>query len=195
MKFNIISAILVLLLFIVAALFAQTIMSPAIGRREGLSGPVVIKINSTVNPIQLAQVVFKDKTGTKIMYNTSNIKATPALDPAAGISNICDGTESPRDYPQIYHSNAENAFVEISLPEMPAYVTIYNRKDCCNERMASYTLSVSVNNSVKNTIKLTSEMAQTYTISPDGTQIAASPLIVPVTVPVTALIDTEGAEV
>jgi hypothetical protein len=132
-----------------------------------VSDPVVIKFNST-SWMQLSQVVFNDANGNKISYDKSSIKASPSLGGEDVIDKIYDGNASTRSHPNIYHSNASTAFVEITLPFMPAAVSIYNRADCCQDRMASCTLSVVTKDGVSSTMQLKQDNIQQYIISPEG---------------------------
>lgn len=104
----------------------------------------------TQTPLQLAQVVLKDTNGAIIPYDVLQ-----ATNPLGGItsqstvSRINDNqlNPQPRPYPQIYHSDGVNNTFQIIIlgtknKSTLSSVDIYNRSDCCSERMDQATIGV-----------------------------------------------------
>ena len=52
--------------------------------------------------------------------------------------------------------------------QIPTSITIYNRKDCCNDRMAKCNLTILLSGNIVSTQKLNADMSQTYKINALG---------------------------
>jgi hypothetical protein len=96
-----------------------------------------VRIDSGGDYLQLSQVVVTDANGTNIAKGRKTSSSGVGWDgPEAA---AVDGVEASRGHPAQYHSNGGNAFfqIELSSPSQIASVTIYNRADCCQGRLAS----------------------------------------------------------
>jgi hypothetical protein len=115
------------------------------------SGKGVIKVilfkwgNMNKTYINISQLVIRDINGINITKNAS----IRAYDAAGGngeeygtnINTLVDGTEAPRAFPYIYHSkNTGNDGVVFTFntPVDISSISIYNRSDCCTERITNY---------------------------------------------------------
>jgi len=87
--------------------------------------------------LQLSQVVVKDVKGVNVAKGKSVSSSGFCCD--GNEFKAVDGVESARGHPNEFHSNGGNAFFEIDLgaPVEISTVTIYNRADCCQGRLAS----------------------------------------------------------
>ena len=110
--------------------------------------------------LNISQVVIRDENGKNI---APSAKATSSSSfGGSSPSTAIDGTEEPRAYPNIFHSAGDpnddlvllfDRFVKISS------ITIYNRSDCCRDRMTSYRLQI-----YGFQYDLTADLVQTFTI-------------------------------
>jgi hypothetical protein len=96
------------------------------------------------NNLNFSQIVGYDMNGRNI---TRGRKVTASQSYGYGSNTIpqkaVDGNERIRSHPNQYHSAAElNVFfqVELDSPTRLSYVRIFNREDCCQDRLASYKL-------------------------------------------------------
>lgn len=75
-----------------------------------------------------------------------------------------DGTMSVRPFPFVYHSQSDvNAFYEFILPNTEiASIEVYNRVDCCTERLADFTLIVNKSKQIPLTGRLVQKISQHF---------------------------------
>lgn len=77
-----------------------------------------------------------------------------------------DGITSERPFPFIYHSQSDsNAFYEFIIPNTEiGSIEVYNRVDCCTERLADFTITIRRVNSdqIITSIPLTSKLVQKF---------------------------------
>lgn len=118
------------------------------------------------NALQLAQVVGYDMNGNNVTIDRRTTASPPY--PGTVASSAVDGNESTKNHPGPYHSAGETGFwqVELDSPVRLSYVRIYNRKDCCSERLGTAIMTLHDSNGTTVWSKrLTGEMIQTHTIA------------------------------
>ena len=96
-----------------------------------------VRIDGGSEYLQLSQVVVTDENGLNIAKGRKTSSSGVGWDGPE--SAAVDGTESARNHPALYHSSNNNAHfqIELSVPSKVVSVTIYNRADCCQSRLAS----------------------------------------------------------
>jgi hypothetical protein len=96
-----------------------------------------VRIDGGSEYLQLSQVVVTDENGANIAKGRKTSSSGVGWDGPE--SAAVDGTESARNHPALYHSSNNNAHfqIELSVPSKVVSVTIYNRADCCQSRLAS----------------------------------------------------------
>jgi hypothetical protein len=96
-----------------------------------------VRVDGGSDYLQLSQVVVTDENGANIAKGRKTSSSGVGWDGPE--SAAVDGTEASRGHPAQYHSNNGNAFfqIELSVPSKVVSVTIYNRADCCQSRLAS----------------------------------------------------------
>jgi hypothetical protein len=114
------------------------------------------------NWLQLAQVVVYDQNDNIIKNNGIN-----ATNPGWGTNNTIpvDGNNKARSHPYEYHSGSSSCpFWEITInPTNIKNVVIYNRTDCCWDRLASFKLVLYNSSSIELTsVNLNTQMVQKY---------------------------------
>ena len=121
--------------------------------------------NETIN---LSQIVVRDINGINITKSARVFASTE--DYGTRKETAVDGYEGPRSYPSIYHSkNGGGEWFELlfTTPVVISSVTIYNRSDCCNNRISSYRLVVRyINGDGREFKNLTPDLTQTYSFIP-----------------------------
>ena len=97
----------------------------------------IVRIDGGGDYLQLSQVVVKDLKGVNVAKGKSVKSSGHCCDGPE--HKAVDGVESSRGHPNEYHSNGGNAFFEIDLGAITeiSTITIYNRADCCQGRLAS----------------------------------------------------------
>ena len=94
--------------------------------------------------LNFSQIVVLDEKGN----NVSRGKPTAGsgkLAPNTGTEKAVDGNERPRGHPDEYHSSGDSnrgAYFKVTLdnPTKVSSVVIYNRADCCQDRMKQFSL-------------------------------------------------------
>ena len=118
--------------------------------------------------INLSQLVVTDSLGNNVA------KGRPTRSTGVGWggpeSAAVDGVEASRNHPHEYHSNAGRAafLVILDKPTQVTSVTVYNRADCCQDRMASgyrIMLTNEKGEALFNSANLTAAAKQTITIT------------------------------
>ena len=131
-----------------------------------MSKTKIIKIHAN-DYLQLAQVVIKDMNGNNIA-NSGSVQADPPWNPANKQYPI-DGTQSPRNFPNIYHSQNQGGNWTLTLNNSTqiSSITIYNRSDCCGGRLGTANMQlIDDNGNITNTFQLKGDQIQTITINP-----------------------------
>lgn len=103
-----------------------------------ISEPVFAVVLSDGNDwINLSQLVVTNLQGVNVAKGAKTQSSGVGFD--APESNAVDGEEASRPHPKEYHSSGQKAFFKVFLPnpDIITSVTVYNRADCCQERMAS----------------------------------------------------------
>jgi len=97
-----------------------------------------VKLGGGNDWINLSQLVVFDSNGGNIA------KGRPTTSSGVGFDGreekAVDGSEQPRGHPNEYHSSSDkNAFfqVELEKPSIVSSVVVYNRSDCCSDRMGN----------------------------------------------------------
>jgi hypothetical protein len=101
------------------------------------------------NYLQLAEVQVMNNAGQNVAL-TGTVQASPQWSPAQP-KNAIDGVLSQKNFPQISH-NAGNTLgngywiLTLQNPEYIKSITIYNRLDCCQYRLATATMQLKDSN-------------------------------------------------
>ncbi len=156
---------------------------------------IIIKFKSIqkINPLQISHFRLLDDTNQPITYTTLFKDATDNLtiwndsNAILNLDNIFDNiSTSAKSYPKIYHSNNNDGYINLILQtdKIPIKLELYNRGDCCFERLESYSLTTEIYDSNNKNISsytynLKKDLIQTYTIT-----------LVPTTQPPTTLAPT-----
>jgi hypothetical protein len=97
-----------------------------------------IRIDGGNSYLQLAQVIGYDMNGKNV---TRGRKVTASPEWTGGLPIYAvDGVESARSFPYVYHSGGgvgQFLQIELTSPTRLSYVRIYNRQDCCGDRLGS----------------------------------------------------------
>jgi hypothetical protein len=131
-----------------------------------------VKLGGGNDWINLSQLVVTDSNGVNIAKGRPTTSSGVGYD--GNESNAVDGVEQARDHPREYHSSADrNAFFQVELdnPSNVSSVTVYNRKDCCSNRMASGHKIYLLDSNKKvlfESNNLNGELKQTINISKDN---------------------------
>jgi hypothetical protein len=91
--------------------------------------------------LNFSQIVGYDMNGVNVTEGRS-VTASPTSE-GTNASNAVNGNERLMTSPNQYHSSSQtNVFfqVELDSPTRLSYVRIFNREDCCQDRLASYKL-------------------------------------------------------
>jgi len=129
---------------------------------------IIMASNKTQEAINISQLVIRDTNGT-------NITARGRLDVssedyATHKQTVIDGTEFPRAYPNIYHSKIGGGQwirIEYPSPVTVSSISIFNRSDCCNDRIAGYDVYILQSNGLWVTVSpLTADLVQTFSFIP-----------------------------
>ena len=119
------------------------------------------------NFLQLAEVQVMNNSGQNIALSGS-VQA-PQQWPPAQAKNAISGVLSQKSFPQISH-NANGTIgngywiLTLKTPDYISSITIYNRLDCCQYRLATATMVLKdINGNVLFNTPLTSAGAQTFT--------------------------------
>jgi len=126
-----------------------------------------VKLAGGSSYINLAQIVIKDKNGYNVAPNGTTSSSGAGYDTSE--RRAIDGTERARPHPSMYHSTGQNAFFQVALskPTQISSVTVYNRSDCCQDRMVGYKVYLydSNNNLLFTSNPLTANNVQTVSIN------------------------------
>ena len=126
--------------------------------------------------INLSQLVVTDSLGNNVAKGRQTKSTGVGWDGPE--SAAVDGVEASRNHPQEYHSNRGNAIFVVILdkPTQVTSVTVYNRADCCQGRMASGYRILLVGEKGEHlfvSAPLTAEAKQTITITGPAANPAA----------------------
>jgi hypothetical protein len=122
------------------SVFTNFMRIPLYRNRKITSNVRYVEILSGTGPdsyLQLSQVVVRDQRGVNVAKSRNTWSSHP---PGWGTktSTAVDGNESPRGYPNIFHSSPPNKTtftVDLGSDVNVESVELYNRSDCCWERM------------------------------------------------------------
>ena len=118
------------------------------------------------NYINLSQILVIDDKGQNVTGNARISSSTPQYD--TNVKTAVDGNLSPRAYPSIYHSgNGSYDYYQLSFftPVNVSSITLYNRTDCCSDRLSKCTLNIAGSSGTV-TQTLTADLIQTYSFVP-----------------------------
>ena len=117
--------------------------------------------------INLSQLVIRDETGANITKKGNLMTSGTAYNTRQ--ETLVDGYMGPRAYPYIYHSPAgygQYVWVSFSTPVTLSSITIYNRSDCCNDRITQYKLYIDWSLNHRRDQTLRGDLVQTYNFMP-----------------------------
>lgn len=109
--------------------------------------------------LNISQIVIRDENGKNIA--PSGKATSPSSFGGSSPSTAIDGTEQARAYPNIFHSAGDpldHLLIQFPSNVKISSISIYNRSDCCTDRMASYRLELNGFQS-----DLTAALVQTFT--------------------------------
>lgn len=109
----------------------KLITSPVLADKFMLTGKPLLTI---------AQILFYDELGVQLQYgNFKNIQASSQLKPYTTPDNVLDGNFYYTSFPHVWHPSGSDAYAwmsaEFDSPKKITKVVIYNRSDCCPERI------------------------------------------------------------
>jgi hypothetical protein len=115
-------------------------------------GPVMTdKIMITGKPLlTIAQVLLYDDAGNQLQYgNYKNIQSSSKLMPYTTPDNALDTNIYFTNYPHVWHPSGSDAnpwmSAELDSPKKIAKVVIYNRGDCCPDRINGSNIELYLN--------------------------------------------------
>ncbi len=136
-------------------------------KKEALVSKVRIEINKGKTEfLQISQLVLSDNNNNII--KPIKINASELYDSNTHKDVANDGNRKPRRFPYIYCSKGSNTdFYEfIITPTKIDTIEIYNREDCCAERLEQFSLYIfNSNNTILKTIPLSKQLVQIYNIT------------------------------
>jgi hypothetical protein len=98
-----------------------------------------IRVEGGTDFLHFSQLVARDANNNNVakLKTATSSGVWDYRDPNP--SKAVDGVEDARDFPDIYHSSETNAWFEVDLgvPTIITSLTIYNRKDGYQDRLAS----------------------------------------------------------
>jgi hypothetical protein len=113
------------------------------GTGVGVSYVKISTLNTDDHWLQLSQVVVMDMSGNNIARTAKVTSSGTGW--GTNENTAIDGNLQARPYPQIHHSNTpNNAWYMLALQNVSnvGSVTVYNRTDCCHQRMIGTTISL-----------------------------------------------------
>lgn len=135
---------------------------------EGILGVAVLN-SVDGNFINISQLVVRDQDGKNIA-NTGSFYTSSDAEYNTSINTLVDGNEVVRAYPNIYHSGSKrDTHFSLSFvsPINVSLITLYNRSDCCTERLGKCMLFINKPNiGWVNLTTLTADLVQTYNFIP-----------------------------
>ena len=156
---------------IVSALAAQ---GPVVTLQplEKLVQIIVIYDDGSANEqINLSQLVIRNEKGENI--TKKGIMSTRGTAYNTKQETLVDGYEGSRAYPNIYHSPAgygQYVWIEFLTAVRVSSITIYNRSDCCNDRITQYKLYINWRRDYERVLNLKADLVQTYNFIPPAIQ-------------------------
>jgi hypothetical protein len=110
----------------------------------GISNVKVVMIESmgSASWLNFSQLVVLNQNGENISVRRST-SGSPEWG-GAPTQKANDGDERVRNFPQNSHSAGGNAFWQVTLdsPQTVSAVVVYNRGDCCQDRLAGYRIAL-----------------------------------------------------
>jgi len=139
-----------------------------------------VKISGGADYLHVAQIVVLNKKGENVAKGR---KVTSSGQHGGGNDgkpeNAVDGVQTVKNWPNIYHSNGGNAFLMVELDDTESFqdggaadkginlssVVVYQRGDCCKERLATgYKVEiVDKDSNVMSSLPLTMKDKQSFT--------------------------------
>jgi hypothetical protein len=127
-----------------------------------------VKVSGGADYLSISQLVIKDKNGTNVAPSGTT-SSSGNWGSGSSEKAAIDGTQASRPFPAEYHSKDKNAFFQVTLanPTQISSITIYNRADCCQQRLAGYKISLldSNNNVLFTSSPLTADTVQTISVN------------------------------
>lgn len=116
------------------------------GEMSGTPEVVRIQIAGGKNCLNFSQLVAYDSKGNNVTIGRPT-SGSGQWEPASNSAKAVDGNHAPRGHPNEYHSSAEACGATVShwevtlaKPTTISAIVIYNRADCCQDRLASYNM-------------------------------------------------------
>jgi len=165
---------------VVATLATQGLVSQQqLTSGEGITTVNLFKWGNTDKQwINISQLVVRDVNGVNIAGKAAitcyDAGGGNGEDYGTSIHTLVDGTEAPRPYPYIYHSKNtgnDGVILTFSTPVDISSITLYNRSDCCTERITNYGLRLESTTSTYyvQPYQLISDQVQTFSFIPPVT--------------------------
>ena len=113
---------------------------------DGISGVKIVMIAGGSTCLNISQVVVLNEQGQNISRGRPTA-GSGQWDGSTPSSRAVDGNETPRPHPNEYHSSPQACSAAVShwqvtldTPSTVSSVTIYNRSDCCQDRLNSFNM-------------------------------------------------------
>ena len=137
-----------------------------------------VRVQGGADYLSISQLVIKDQNGNNIAPNgttsSSGNWGSGSFERAA-----IDGTQAARPFPAEYHSSGKGGFFQVTLPQPTklSSITVYNRSDCCQDRLAGYKIYLyDSNNTLMFTSNpLTADSVQTIPINLTSSTLVECP--------------------
>ena len=134
-----------------------------------------VRVAGGADYLSISQLVIKDQNGNNVAPNGTT---SSSGNWGAGSSErlAIDGTQAARPFPAEYHSNNKGAFFQVTLPQPTklSSITIYNRSDCCQDRLVGYKVSLLDSN---NTVLFTSGPLKADNVQTIPVNLSSSTLV------------------
>lgn len=112
----------------------------------GIDNVKVVMLAGGRSCLNFSQLVVLDQNGKNISKGRPTA-GSGEWEPTSSTSKAVDGVNTPRGHPNEYHSSAAAcsanvAYWKVTLdsPSTVSAIIIYNRADCCQDRMASFNM-------------------------------------------------------
>ena len=152
----------------------QTILAPLVTQ-------IVLQSIIDNNCLNVSQIEIYDMNNKKIIpTNLESLKKIiPSYSDTSTVSKAFDGKSIPRSFPDNYHVHGDFCKTKFKIifkiePALIKKIIIYNRSDCCSERLAQFTLSLlTEDNKEISTRRLNGEQVQTIQFTSERQQLQA----------------------
>jgi hypothetical protein len=134
-----------------------------------------VRVAGGTDYLSISQLVIKDQNGNNVAPNGTT-SSSGNWGSGSSERAAIDGTQAARPFPLEYHSNNKGGFFQVTLPQPTklSSITIYNRSDCCQDRLAGYKVSLLDSN---NTVLFTSGPLKADSVQTIPVNLSSSTLV------------------